>query len=167
MFPGLRQRLDAALDLIVEFSTLGEYRLAAPVAGGRASALVSPQAEAAGSAGCAPTISDAEAAGSAGCAPISPEPGPRMGGAGGNAARAAEQQAAKGAVVTARGAAVRASLRGAAATPAARRLEGARPHVSSAATHSERRVRVAGGAARQQRTRAGAPEAPEQLCLAV
>ena len=152
MFPGLRQRFDAALDLIVEFSTLGEYRLAAPVAGGRASALVSPQAEAAGSAGCAPMVS---------------EPGPRMGGAGGDAARAAEQQAAKGAVVTARGAAVRASLRGAAATPAARRLAGARPHVSSAATHSDRRVRVAAAAARQQRTRAGAPEAPEQLCLAV
>ena len=67
MFPGLRQRFDAALDLIVEFSTLGEYRLAAPVAGVRASALVSPS-----------------------------EPGPRMGGAGGHAARAAEQQVAKG-----------------------------------------------------------------------
>jgi hypothetical protein len=149
MFPGLRQRFDAALDLIVEFSTLGEYRLAAPVAGGRASALVSPQAEAAG---CAPTLS---------------EPGPRMGGAGRNAARAAEQQAAKGAVVTARGAAVRASLRGAAATPAARRLAVARRHVSSPGTRTDRRVRAAGAAAKQQRLRAGAPEAPEQLCLAV
>ena len=29
MFPGLRHRFDTALDLIVEFSTLGEYRLAA------------------------------------------------------------------------------------------------------------------------------------------
>jgi hypothetical protein len=152
MFPGLRQRFDAALDLIVEFSTLGEYRLAAPVAGVRASALVAAQAE---------------AAGSAGCAPISPEPGPRMGGAGGNAARAAEQEAAKGAAVTARGAAVRASLRGAAATPAARRLAVARRHVSSPGTRTDRRVRAAGAAAKQQRLRAGAPEAPEQLCLAV
>ena len=41
MFPGLRQRFDAALDLIVEFSTLGEYRLAAPAAGVRASAPLS------------------------------------------------------------------------------------------------------------------------------
>jgi hypothetical protein len=137
MFPGLRQRFDAALDLIVEFSTLGEYRLAAPVAGVRASALVSPS-----------------------------EPGPRMGGAGGHAARAAEQQAAKGAVVTARGAAVRAPLRGTAATPAARRLAGLtpRPHVSSAERLPRQR---AVSAARTQRTRAGSPETPEQLCLAV
>jgi hypothetical protein len=138
MFPGLRQRFDAALDLIVEFSTLGEYRLAAPVAGVRASALVSPS-----------------------------EPGPRMGGAGGHAARAAEQQAAKGAVATARGAAVRAPLRGAAATPAARRLAATRRHVSSPATNADRRVRIGAPAGKRQRTRAGAPETPEQLCLAV
>jgi hypothetical protein len=135
MFPGLRQRFDTALDLIVEFSTLGEYRLAAPAAGGRASALVVPSGT-----------------------------GPRMGGAGEDAARAAEQQVAKGAVVTARGAAVRAPLRGTAATPAARRLAGvpARPHVSAA----ERRPR-ARPVMRAQRTRAGSPDVPEQLCLAV
>jgi hypothetical protein len=138
MFPGLRQRFDAALDLIVEFSTLGEYRLAAPVAGGRASVPVSPS-----------------------------DSGPRMGGAGGNAARAAEQQAALGAVVSAQGAAGRASLRGAAATPAARRLAVSRRHVSSPVTRSDRRVRVAAAMARPQRTRTGAPAAPEQLCLAV
>jgi hypothetical protein len=140
MFPGLRQRFDTALDLIVEFSTLGEYRLAAPVAGGRASALhVVPSIESAG---------------------------PRMGGAGGDAARAAEQQVAKGAVVTARGAAVRAPLRGTAATPAAWRLAGLapRPHVSSAERLPRQR---AVSAARAQRTRAGSPDTPEQLCLAV
>ncbi|MBN1531010.1 MAG: hypothetical protein JW895_18250 [Thermoleophilaceae bacterium] len=137
MFPGLRQRFDTALDLIVEFSTLGEYGLAAPVAGDRASAPVDPSIESAG---------------------------PRMGGAGGDAARAAGQQAAKGAAVTARGAAVGAPLRGTAATPAARRLAGAtaRPHVSSAEPRPRPRPVV-----RAQRMRAGAPAVPEQLCLAV
>jgi hypothetical protein len=115
MFPGLRQRFDDALDLIVEFSTLGEYRLAAPVAGGPTSALVdSPSGRA-----------------------------PRLGGAGHRAARAADRQVAKGPVVIARGAAGRASLRGTAATPAARRLMAARTR------------------------RPGTPAAPEQLCLAV
>ena len=94
MFPSLRERFDTALDLIVEFSTLGEYRLAAPAADGPASAPVAAKA-----------------------APMSSEQGPRMGGAGGHAARSADQQVVGGAAATARGAAVRAPLRGAAATP--------------------------------------------------
>src|SRR4051812_4869691 len=101
MFPGLRQRLDAALDLIVEFSTLGEYRLAAPAAAGPASAPLAASAEAAGSAGCAPMAS-AEAAGSAGCAPMASGRVPRLGGDGGNAARAAGSKVAGGAVAPAR-----------------------------------------------------------------
>jgi hypothetical protein len=39
MFPQLRQRIGPALDLVVEFSTLGEYRLGADGALSRASAL--------------------------------------------------------------------------------------------------------------------------------
>jgi hypothetical protein len=39
MFPQLRQRIGPALDLIVEFSTLGEYRLGADGTLGPASAL--------------------------------------------------------------------------------------------------------------------------------
>ena len=38
MFEGLKDRIGTALDCLVEFSTLGEYRLAAPVAAGSASA---------------------------------------------------------------------------------------------------------------------------------
>jgi hypothetical protein len=34
MFPRLRERLDTALDVLVEFSTLGEYRLEASAAPG-------------------------------------------------------------------------------------------------------------------------------------
>jgi hypothetical protein len=41
MFPQLRQRLGPALDMVVEFSTLGEYRLGADGVVHPASALVS------------------------------------------------------------------------------------------------------------------------------
>ena len=154
MFPGLRQRFDTALDLIVEFSTLGEYRLAAPAAGGPASA---------------PVAAVAEAAGSAGCAPMSQQ-GPRMGGAGGYAARSADQQVVGGAAATARGAAVRAPLRGAAATPAARRLAGARTAAEPGSPQGFVAVAASSAptaAASPHRVRGGAPAVPEQLCLAV
>ncbi|MGH2716440.1 MAG: hypothetical protein ACRDM7_21655, partial [Thermoleophilaceae bacterium] len=42
MFPQLRERLGSALDLVVEFSTLGEYRLGADGAVWPASALTHP-----------------------------------------------------------------------------------------------------------------------------
>jgi hypothetical protein len=42
MFPQLRERLGSALDLVVEFSTLGEYRLGADGAVWPASALALP-----------------------------------------------------------------------------------------------------------------------------
>jgi hypothetical protein len=156
MFPGLRQRFDTALDLIVEFSTLGEYRLAAPAAGGPASA---------------PVAAVAEAAGTAGCAPMSSVPGPRMGGAGGHAARSADQQVAGGAAASARGAAVRAPLRGAAATPAARRLAASRSrgtgHRQSAGLRARRGLGRPAPGKSPHRVRGGAPAVPEQLCLAV
>ena len=66
MFPQLRERIGPALDLIVEFSTLGEYRLNADGVLCAASALVrAPE--------CEPQMGGAgatrpEAAGSAGCA---------------------------------------------------------------------------------------------------
>jgi hypothetical protein len=152
MFPALRQRFDAALDLIVEFSTLGEYRLAASAADGRASAPVAAAPEAAGSAGCAPTESFGL--------------GPRMGGAGARVARSAEQQVAGGAAATARGAAARAPLRGAAATPAARRLRGAR-QAQPGSVHGRRRIERSAATTSPRRVRGGAPVASEQLCLAV
>lgn len=40
MFPRLKDRIGTALDIVVEFSTLGEYRLAASSAPGVASAIV-------------------------------------------------------------------------------------------------------------------------------
>jgi hypothetical protein len=149
MFPGLRQRLDAALDLIVEFSTLGEYRLAAPAADGAPSA---PHA----------------AIGR----------GPRLGGAGGDAARAADRQhVAGGAAVATRSPGLRVPQRGAAATPAARRLA-LEACAAPAGDPGERRSRLAdplerrstrraGAFARMPRSRSGAPDVPEQLCLAV
>ena len=150
MFPALRQRFDAALDLIVEFSTLGEYRLAAPAADGRASAPVAAVADE------APTESSGR--------------GPRMGGAGVRVARSADQQVVGGAAATARGAAVRAPLRGAAATPAARRLatgKGCRAGVQPAGSRARRGLERSGAGSTPHRVRGGAPVAAEQLCLAV
>jgi hypothetical protein len=108
MFPRLREQIGTALDLFVEFSTLGEYRLAAELPG----------------AASAP----ADAPGQA----------PQLGGAGPSLnLRAAVRRTVAG------GPTGHAPV----ATPAARRLRGA-------------------GAPRS-RVRAGAPRAPEQLCLAV
>jgi hypothetical protein len=72
MFPRLRDRLGTALDIVVELSTLGEYRLAGP---------------------CPP--------GGAGAPPRSLSPGPCLGGAGsvarGTAARSAVAEGVTGA----------------------------------------------------------------------
>lgn len=183
MFPGFRDRFGAALDLIVEFSTLGEYGLAASAAG-------SPSAPRTGS-----------------------EQGPRLGGAGGDAARAAgRRNVVGGAVASGRGLVPSAPHPGAAATPAARRLgeerspeRGAQAdrrsgehrsmpldRASTAAMFSaagcreqrdaageirrlalsahSRRTGAPDGQVRPQagaRCRGGAPAAPEQLCLSV
>jgi hypothetical protein len=89
----MRQRLGAALDLLVDFSTLGEYRLPAQVASGLASA---PRA-----------ASDRD---------------PRLGGAGVLAARAADgTRVVEGAAAPEWGPRTGSVLVGAAATPAARR----------------------------------------------
>ena len=87
---------------------------------------------------------------------------PRLGGDGGNAARAAGSKVAGGAVAPARGPGLRVPSRGAAATPAARRL--ALAAACHGATHPDRGGRLA---TRASRTRAGTPVVPEQLCLAV
>jgi hypothetical protein len=146
MFPGLRQRLDAALDLLIEFSTLGEYGLAAPAPGGGASA---PHAA---------------------CDRV-----PRLGGAGHVAARAADrQEVAGGAVASQRSPASGLPRMGAAATPAARRLAlaaGPRRRPTAPPPARRRRPLERRGQPLQRpyagRTRGGAAEAPEQLCLAV
>jgi hypothetical protein len=76
MFPQLRQRFGPALDLIVEFSTLGEYRLGADGVVYPASALApaSEHAPQLGGAGDSPVVAQAAvrrivAGGAAGLAP--------------------------------------------------------------------------------------------------
>jgi hypothetical protein len=150
MFPGFRDRFGAALDLIVEFSTLGEYGPAAPAAG-------SPSAPLTGS-----------------------EQGPRLGGAGGDVARAAgRRNVVGGAVASGRGSVPSAPHPGAAATPAARRLAAAGCREKRDAAGEIRRLALSAhsrrtgapeGQVRPQagaRCRGGAPAAPGQLCLAV
>jgi hypothetical protein len=141
MFPQLRERFGSALDLVVEFSTLGEYRLGADGAVWPASALTP-----------------------------APERDPRLGGAGDHplAAQAAVRRivagGAAGHVPVATPAARRRLGEAAAArrlgeTAAARRPASAR---GSSACPGERRHRQQ--PARRPKPR---PGAPEQLCLAV
>jgi hypothetical protein len=141
MFPQLRERFGPALDLIVEFSTLGEYRLGADGALWPASALA-PAAVEVGQRPARP-----------GAQPSASEREPQLGGAGApNAERAAVRR------IVAGGAAGRVP----AATPAAWRL--APP--MAAPCQGERRH--SGLERRSNRpTRPRKPLAPEQLCFAV
>jgi hypothetical protein len=142
MFPRLREQIGTALDLFVEFSTLGEYRL--EVEGNGASS------------------APAEAPGRA----------PQLGGVGARAPRAAVRRTVAG------GPAGTTPV----ATPAARRLmDAAAPPAHAPAAHptaahasaahpcgTRRHASEAGSRApARSRARKGAPNAPEQLCLAV
>jgi hypothetical protein len=73
MFPTLRQRLGDALDLVVEFSTLGEYRLGAQDAPSPASATQAAGATAPGMGGAGHSVGRVPdrrtVAGPAGCTP--------------------------------------------------------------------------------------------------
>jgi hypothetical protein len=149
MFPQLRERFGSALDIVVEFSTLGEYRLGADGAVWPASALTpAPEREPQlGGAGDHPLAAQAAvrrivAGGAAGETPV--------------ATPAARRLAAEAAASAGRRSAE------AAATPA-RRPAPARP-VSGC---GERRHRGPEPASRRPKPRHGAPAAPEQLCLAV
>jgi hypothetical protein len=148
MFPQLRERFGSALDLVVEFSTLGEYRLGADGALYPASALT-PVLH------TRPAPPDAQ--------PPAPEREPQLGGAGApNAARAAVRRivagGAAGLVPVATPAARRAHV---AAT--ARRAAAAKPAGDEPACGGERRHRASG----HRRPRRAKAVAPEQLCLAV
>jgi len=151
MFPQLKERIGPALDLVVEFSTLGEYRMNADGVLCAASAL---------------TPVSRKRPAPPGAQRLAPEREPQMGGAG------APQPEAAGPAGCARyGTAARAAVRrivagGAAgsvpaATPAARRppLEG---------TQAIRRPACEGRAPVVRRPACGGtPAVPEQLCLAV
>jgi hypothetical protein len=105
MFPQLRERIGPALDLVVEFSTLGEYRLNADGVLCAASALTQREH---------PALPDAQR----GC---SSEREPQMGGAGApNAARAAVRRIVAGGAAGSMPA----------ATPAARRPSSGAPPAS-------------------------------------
>jgi hypothetical protein len=149
MFPQLRERLGSALDIVVEFSTLGEYRLGADGAVWPASALTpAPEREPQlGGAGDHPLAAQAAvrrivAGGAAGTTPVATP-----------AARRLAEGAASSSRRPAEGAA-----------PSSRRPAPTRP----ASGCGERRHRGAEQAsARRAKPRHGAPAAPEQLCLAV
>ncbi len=139
MFPRFREQIGTALDLFVEFSTLGEYRLAAEAIPGASSA-------------------PADAPGQA----------PQLGGAGVYALRAAVRRTvaggATGSTPVATPAARRLMQAAAASEPtkAAHRASLAKP----ATRCSGDRRRPTDGAARS-RVRKGAPAVAEPRCLAV
>ena len=140
MFPRLREQIGTALDLFVEFSTLGEYRLGAEAIPGASSA-------------------PADAPGQA----------PQLGGAGVTALRAAVRRTVAGgatgstpvATPAARRLIAEATRRAPDSTPAA---PGQR---SGAACPADRRRASDASHRRPARVRKGTPQATEQLCLAV
>jgi hypothetical protein len=142
VFPRFRERLDTALDLIVEFSTLGEYGLGAD-----------------GVLGCV------------GARPAAPDHAPQLGGAGEDAARAAVRRTVAGGAAGSPAATPAARrLAGRTRTSSARcggsrAADGRRSTDRAQSRRARERPPAASQAAR--RNRAGAPAPGEQLCLAV
>jgi hypothetical protein len=151
MFPQLKERIGPALDLVVEFSTLGEYRLNADGVLCAASALTPVSRKRPARPGAQRSDSRKRPA-RPGAQRSAPEREPQMGGAGAtNAARAAVRR------IVAGGAAGSVP----AATPAARR-----PPLES--TPAVRRPACEGSASVLRRPACdGKPAVEEQLCLAV
>ena len=152
MFPRLREQIGTALDLFVEFSTLGEYRLVAEAIPGASSA-------------------PADA----------PSQAPQLGGAGVHALRAAVRRtvaggptgstpvatpAARRRMKAAETAALSTPPRGAEAAKPGQAPRAAKPPRKPAPRCSGDRRRPTDAAARS-RVRKGAPAVAEQLCLAV
>lgn len=141
MFPRFREQIGTALDLFVEFSTLGEYRLAVEAIPGASSA-------------------PADAPGQA----------PQLGGAGVHALRAAVRRTVAGGATGSTPVATPAARRlvQGADTTADRRAAPGRfarsPSTASAGCGDRRRATEAPA---RGRARKGATPAGEQLCLAV
>jgi len=143
MFPRFREQIGTALDLIVEFSTLGEYRLAVDGPGASGAPAEAP--------GQAPQLGGADpqalraavrrtvAGGATGTTPVATP-----------AARRLLETAAQGVGTTA---SERAPVRV---------CRGVRRHTSEAISSSSGSRSPA-----RSRARKGTPKAPEQLCLAV
>jgi hypothetical protein len=140
MFPRFREQIGTALDLIVEFSTLGEYRLAV------------------------------DGPGASGAPAEAPGQAPQLGGADPQALRAAVRRTVAGGATGNTPVATPAARRlleaaaKAAATPSAGRTP-ASERTPAAACRNVRRH--ASEATPHCRARKGTPKAPEQLCLAV
>jgi hypothetical protein len=144
MFPRFREQIGTALDLIVEFSTLGEYRLAANGPGASGAPADAP--------GQAPQLGGADpqalraavrrtvAGGATGMAPVATPAARRLLEAAGRPAQAPTGEAS--------------AHTNPPATPACR---GLRRRASEAIPHSPARTRP----------RKGTAKPPEQLCLAV
>ena len=138
MFPRLREQIGTALDLFVEFSTLGEYRLGAEAIPGASSA-------------------PADAPGQA----------PQLGGAGVTALRAAVRRTVAGGATGSTPVATPAARRlMKAAEGRAARMPSHKPPRKPAVDCSGDRRRPTDAAPRS-RARKGAPVVAEQLCLAV
>ena len=146
MFPRFREQIGTALDLFVEFSTLGEYRLAVEAIPGASSAPVDAPGQA-----------------------------PQLGGAGVHALRAAVRRTVAGGPTGSTPVATPAARRlmeaakksepvrpARAAAPAAKAV----PRCSGDRRHATDRSRSTDATARS-RVRKGTPIAAEQLCLAV
>jgi hypothetical protein len=146
MFPRFREQIGTALDLFVEFSTLGEYRLAAEAIPGASSA-------------------PADAPGQA----------PQLGGAGATALRAAVRRTVAGGATGSTPVATPAARRLLQATPrpepvttpaAPTRARKQATACSGDRAHATDRRRPSEPPARS-RVRKGTPAVAEQLCLAV
>jgi hypothetical protein len=139
MFPRLREQIGTALDLFVEFSTLGEYRLAAEAIPGASSA-------------------PADAPGQA----------PQLGGAGVTALRAAVRRTVAGGATGSTPVATPAARRLMQAAAGRELTTPARkPALGKPATLCSGDRRRQTDAAARGRVRKGTPVVAEQLCLAV
>ena len=140
MFPRFREQIGTALDLFVEFSTLGEYRLAAEAIPGASSA-------------------PADAPGQA----------PQLGGAGVHALRAAVRRTVAGGPTGSTPVATPAARRlMKAAEGRAPRTPAHKPPQGKPVTQcSGDRRRATDAAPARSRARKGTPVVAEQLCLAV
>ena len=138
MFPRLREQIGTALDLFVEFSTLGEYRLVAEAIPGASSA-------------------PADA----------PSQAPQLGGAGVHALRAAVRRTVAGGPTGSTPVATPAARRLMKAAEAAEPSTPARRRGTPASRAAPATAAARRTPRPRSRVRKGAPAVAEQLCLAV
>ena len=167
MFPRFREQIGTALDLIVEFSTLGEYRLAVESPGASSAPVdapsQAPQMGGASATALRAAVRRTVAGGAAGTTPVATPAARRLV----EYRLAADGPGASSALAEAPGQAPQLGGAGPLTLRAAvrRTVAGGPTGHAPVATPAARRLRSA--AAPRSRVRAGAPKASEQLCLAV